>query len=172
MVRKPPNYCPDCGSELQEKHHDGRERGYCQNCSELFFQSPRPTAWTVVHEDEKAAFVRTSDGPWTVPGGFVEVEESAAEGAVRELEEETNLRVSSDQIEVIRTGFYIDDPDDGSLLSICFAVPRSEVTGQMKPKNEIAEVEFCDPNLFERREERIRSVDERRYEVALARTDE
>jgi len=79
---------------------------------------------------------------------------------------------SPDRIELIRSGFQMDDPDDGSLLSICFAVPQSDVAGQMKPENEVTQGECCCPDWFERRDERTRSGDTRRYEVALARAGE
>ena len=45
-----------------------------------------------------SSFDRAGAGLWTYPGGFLEVGESAQEGARRETEEETQLRIEVGQL--------------------------------------------------------------------------
>ena len=170
MTRRAPIYCPYCGTHLDSREIEGRHRGYCRACDEIIFQRPAPTAWLVVYDDRDAVWVRSRRRTsWTVPGGFIEVDESAAEGAARELAEETNLRVAPDDLALLRTGFYMDDPRDGSLLSICFAVAWSDVQGCPRALNEIEDVRRCPLESFAGAEERVRTVDRERYETAMER---
>lgn len=175
MTRRKPFYCPYCGDALERRVFEDRTRGYCDACEEFIFQRPAVTAWTVVVDDRKAVWVNPKDKranrPWTLPGGFLEVDESAAEGAARELREETNLAVPPDDLELLRTGFHMDDPAEGSLLSICFWVLRTHVSGPLRASNEIDAVRSCRLAAFEP-PERVQSVDECRYRAALRQCDE
>jgi 8-oxo-dGTP diphosphatase len=69
------------------------------------YQYPRPalTLDAVVFSKEKdkveVLLIQRGNEPWkgcwAIPGGFMEVEETCEQGALRELEEETGLRLSS-----------------------------------------------------------------------------
>ncbi len=173
MTKRKPNYCPYCGTELVTREFDGRERGFCSTCQEFIFQNPAPIARTVVLDDEKALFVkhapRTADGKWTLPEGFLEVDESAAHGAARELAEETNIRVPPEDLALVRTGHYVENPDEGSILSICFAAERELTTGTPEVGDEPTDVQFRDPQELLERDEQTRSVDLRCLEAAVGR---
>ncbi len=103
----------------------------------------------MVLEGEKVLFVkhapRTGDGKWTLPEGFLEVDESTARGAARELAEETNIRTPPEDLILVRTGRYVENPDEGSILSICFVAERKLTTGNPEVGEEPTEVRFWDP---------------------------
>ncbi len=87
---------------------------------------------------------------WALPGGFVETGESPLEAAVRELEEETGLRVSEHElIDIIHqeSDFY-----GTSLLIIGYHFARYE--GIPEPGDDAGEVRFFErdeipPLVFE-----------------------
>ncbi|MBF0252891.1 MAG: NUDIX hydrolase [Candidatus Omnitrophica bacterium] len=89
-------YCPVCGSELNKKEIDGRERSYCKTCSWVHYKNPLPaTAALVVNDRDEILLIKRKKEPyknaWALPGGFIEIDETLENGALRELKEETNI---------------------------------------------------------------------------------
>lgn len=93
-----PAYCPACGLALEQRilepEHGARlvcPRGH------VTWRNPRLVVGTLPVRGGRVFLARRSIEPgaglWTYPGGFLEVGESAQEGARRETEEETRLRV-------------------------------------------------------------------------------
>jgi len=173
MTKRKPSYCPYCGTELATREFEGRKRGFCSTCQEFVFQNPVPVVRVVVLDGDRSLFIKRGrppdQGKWTVPGGILEVDEPAAIGAVRELEEETHVCVSPEDVEIVRTGFHIENPDDGSILSICFAVDRDYTTGNPSVGDEPTAVSFWNPHTLLNSDEQTRSVDFRCIEAAFKR---
>jgi len=93
-----PAYCPTCGAPVspQVLEDDHRPRLVCPN-GHVTWRNPRLVVGTLPVRAGRVFLARRSIEPgaglWTYPGGFLEVGESAQEGARRETEEETLLRV-------------------------------------------------------------------------------
>ncbi|MBN1798505.1 MAG: thiamine phosphate synthase [Spirochaetales bacterium] len=89
-------FCPYCGNSLVIKFTEGRDRFFCSTCNEPLYENPVPVAACVVFnaQDQVLLVKRSVDpkkGEWCLPGGFVELDESAEQAALRELHEETGL---------------------------------------------------------------------------------
>ena len=93
-----PAYCPACGESLEQRLLDGDHmpRLVCPG-GHVTWRNPRLVVGTLPIRAGRVYLARRSiepaSGRWTYPGGFLEVGESAQEGARRETEEETRLRV-------------------------------------------------------------------------------
>jgi len=93
-----PIFCPACGKLLEERvlEADHRPRLVCPD-GHVTWRNPRMVVGTLPVRDGRVYLARRSIEPaiglWTYPGGFLEVGESTQEGARRETEEETQLRV-------------------------------------------------------------------------------
>ncbi|WP_290810148.1 NUDIX domain-containing protein [Halovivax sp.] len=168
MVAVDADYCPICGAKLGTTTFEGRERRYCPDCDEIVWRNPVPTAGVVVVRDGDRVLVAerapSRDGEWTVPGGYVEHDESASDAAARELEEETGLRVDSSDLRLLATHHNEYPPLGIYTLLIRCVVDRELTGGSPEPGSDVISVEF-------RREEDIedlRMADANRRFVRLA----
>ncbi|WP_415379501.1 NUDIX domain-containing protein [Halosimplex sp. TS25] len=173
MTKRRASYCPYCGTALETKGFEGRDRRFCPECREFVFQNPTPGGHVVVLDGESALLIERGIEPdlgaWAVPGGILEVDEPAALGAARELEEEAGLSVDPDALELARTGLDVDDPDEGSYLSVTFAVERADTAGAVRAGAETTDARFW--SFADLRDSGVltRSVDCRRIEAAVER---
>ena len=98
-----PAFCPTCGAPVSPKllEDDHRPRLVCPN-GHVTYRNPRLVVGTLPIRAGRVFLARRAIEPgaglWTYPGGFLEVGESAQEGARRETEEETQLRVEVGQL--------------------------------------------------------------------------
>ena len=98
-MQKPMKYCSRCGAEVALKvpQDDNRERWVCGRCETVHYQTPLIVVGCVVEQDGKVLLCKRSIEPrfgyWTVPAGFMELGESIAEGAAREVLEEALAEV-------------------------------------------------------------------------------
>lgn len=94
-----PAFCPACGKPVEarvlEANH--RPRLICPD-GHITWRNPRVVVGTLPVRDGRVYLARRGIEPalgrWTYPGGFLELGEAAQEGARRETEEETRLKVS------------------------------------------------------------------------------
>jgi ADP-ribose pyrophosphatase YjhB (NUDIX family) len=99
------NYCSRCGTELVFGPLEGedRERLACPACGHIAYVNPRLVVTTLpVTEAGELVLLRRGIEPgrgwWAQPGGFLEVDETVGEAAIRETLEETGLVVEPGEI--------------------------------------------------------------------------
>lgn len=99
-VRASLNFCANCGTELiaSVPPTEHRERMHCPACGFIAYVNPRLVVTAIpVTEGGEAVLLRRGIEPgygtWAQPGGFMEVDETVTEAAVREVLEETGLLV-------------------------------------------------------------------------------
>jgi ADP-ribose pyrophosphatase YjhB (NUDIX family) len=99
------NYCPSCGTKLTfgEVPGEQRDRLSCPACGHVLYVNPRLVVTTLpITEAGEVVLIRRGIEPgigeWAQPGGFLEVDETVHEAAVRETLEETGLIVEPGEI--------------------------------------------------------------------------
>ena len=99
------NYCTRCGAELQltVPPDEDRERLACPDCGHITYVNPRLVVTTLpVTATGDLVLIRRGIEPgygsWAQPGGFLEVDETVGEAAVRETLEETGLLVQPGEL--------------------------------------------------------------------------
>ena len=118
----PYTFCPQCGSRLEARAIDGRERPACPQCDFVDYQNAKPCVGVLVVDDGKVLLVERAIEPfkgyWDIPGGFLDSDEHPAEGAKREMVEETGLVVELAEV----LGFWVDaySHEGFNTLNICY----------------------------------------------------
>ncbi len=99
------NFCSRCGSSLQFGMVDGedRERLACPDCGHIVYVNPRlvVTVFPITETGEIVLIrrgIEPGKGWWAQPGGFLEVDETVNQAAIRETWEETGLLVEPGEI--------------------------------------------------------------------------
>ena len=81
---------------------DTREREVCKTCGYIAYENPKIVVGSVVAEGGRVLLCRRSIEPragfWTLPAGFLELNETTAEGAMREAMEEANAAITLEGI--------------------------------------------------------------------------
>lgn len=67
-------------------------------CGETGYQTPKLDTRAAIFRDGKILLVQESDGRWSLPGGWVDVDCSVAENAVKEVREEAGLEARAERI--------------------------------------------------------------------------
>jgi 8-oxo-dGTP diphosphatase len=134
-------FCPQCATRLVPRRIDERNLLVCPACGWVFYNNSAPCVGVMVVREhakggqEMAAGVGTPvlqdwevllvrravepfKGHWDVPGGFLESGEHPADGARREVREETGLEIEPTEV----LGFFMDvyGPEQEPTLNICF----------------------------------------------------
>lgn len=90
------NYCSECGNSVTEQipEGDNRLRFVCIQCQVVHYQNPKVVTGCLPFHEDKVLLCKRAIAPrsgyWTLPAGFLENGETAAEGALRETMEEAN----------------------------------------------------------------------------------
>jgi ADP-ribose pyrophosphatase YjhB (NUDIX family) len=81
---------------------DNRERMICAECGYILYDNPKIVVGSVARWGERILLVRRSIEPrygyWTLPAGFLELNESASAGAEREAWEEARARIAIEHL--------------------------------------------------------------------------
>jgi ADP-ribose pyrophosphatase YjhB (NUDIX family) len=95
------NFCPDCGAPINRQipPGDDRSRHVCSSCHRIHYQNPKLVVGVVPEWQGRILLCRRAIEPrgglWTLPAGYLENGETAAEGARRETWEEARARVQN-----------------------------------------------------------------------------
>lgn len=71
-------------------------------CNETGFQTPKLDTRAAIIVDEKILLVQEQDGRWALPGGWVDIDQSVGQNAVKEVKEEAGLDVVAERLIAIQ----------------------------------------------------------------------
>lgn len=96
MQRPPIKHCKNCGSTVEYRlpdDGDTKQRAVCPACGTVHYENPLNVVGTVPYWGEQVLLCKRNIEPrwgkWTLPAGFMELNETVAEGAARETLEES-----------------------------------------------------------------------------------
>ncbi|MGC9363994.1 MAG: NUDIX hydrolase [Fidelibacterota bacterium] len=139
-------YCYICGARTVQRVIEGRQRSYCEKCGVVLYEIPIPSV-AVVLSDRKGRIllvrrrVEPGIGEWCLPGGFIEMGETAPGAAIRELREEIGIKIQAPRLLSVGShlnGYY------GDVLIIGFS---ATIRGDERliPGDDVSEAVFYPP---------------------------
>lgn len=99
---RPIQFCCTCGHAVRQQlpdDGDTRERAICPQCGHIHYQNPINVVGTIpVTEDGRILLCKRNIEPrfgmWTLPAGFMELDETLEQGALRETVEEAGADIA------------------------------------------------------------------------------
>ena len=96
MQRPPIKHCKNCGNAVEYRlpdDGDTKQRAVCPACGTVHYENPLNVVGTVPYWGEQVLLCKRNIEPrwgkWTLPAGFMELNETVAQGAARETLEES-----------------------------------------------------------------------------------
>ncbi|MGH2427379.1 MAG: NUDIX hydrolase [Candidatus Limnocylindria bacterium] len=138
-----PSFCPACGRPVEPRvlEEDHRPRLVCPE-GHVTWRNPRIVVGTLPLLEGRVHLARRTIEPgagrWTYPGGYLEVGESAQEGARRETEEETRL--------LVEIGRLLGAYSRPHVASVTLVYEATVVGGEALPGAETSEVRAFGPD--------------------------
>ena len=95
MLKTPIKHCKNCGGAVVYRlpdDGDTKSRAICTACHTVHYENPLMVVGTVPYWGDRVLLCKRNIEPrwgkWTLPAGFMELNETVAEGAARETVEE------------------------------------------------------------------------------------
>lgn len=121
-------FCPYCAEPYGVLGHVQT----CRACGRIVWHNSAPCAAATVLREGKLLLVKRGIEPfkgwWDIPGGFLQPGEHPTEGAVREVLEETGLRVATGE----PVGTYVDTYGEGGKYTLTTYYQAKVVGGEQR----------------------------------------
>lgn len=138
-------YCPHCATPLQTRTVGDKPRRVCPACDFIYFTDPKVGVGVLVVREGKLLLVRRTMNPergkWSIPAGFIDRGEDPREVAVREVYEETNLRVAIEEL----LDVYYNPPSGQGGASIFILYRGRLLGGELQAGDDADKAAFFDP---------------------------
>jgi ADP-ribose pyrophosphatase YjhB (NUDIX family) len=133
-------YCPNCRCKLKEREIGGKVKLACPRCPYVFWNNPLVVSIGVVPSPDGKGMllikraIPPKIGMYALAGGFLEPREDPEQGVVREVWEESGLRVR-----VVRLLWMVGLPSANEILVF---YECAVVGGELRKSEETSEVTY------------------------------
>lgn len=139
------HYCYQCGSEMEIRFLDNREREACPNCGWVHYLQLKVGAAVIIEQDGKLLLLQRAHEPWAgswmIVAGYVEADEEPKDAAIREVREEASLDVEVGDL--FKTYYYDDDPRGNGVV---FVYKATKVSGTLHLNDEATDARYFAPD--------------------------
>lgn len=139
-------FCPKCGSKNFLIYNEKSKK--CTDCGFVYYFNSS-AAVAVIIENEKGEILvaqRAKDpakGTLDLPGGFVDIHESAEEAVVREVLEETGLSITLPRYLFSIPNIYVYSDFEVHTVDMFFKCNANDFSG-LNAQDDVAELMFID----------------------------
>ncbi len=134
-------FCPYCKEEILFNNYTYT----CKNNHKIYI-NPAPCVSIIPIKDNKLLFskrgIEPRKGTIDILGGFVNVGETIQEAAIREIFEESGLKIKVEKL----IGEYHEEYTPKITYPLCFAYTASIIGGELKAQDDVSELFWVDKN--------------------------
>lgn len=138
-------FCPKCRTEMVLKLN---KKFICKKCGFVHYVNPIPCNTCLIYNPQgELLLVKRKDEPeiglWDLPGGFCELNEDFEMSVIREIEEETTLALTLDDLKYCGSKFSRYLYKNINLYTLCVMFEAKLPIGQVPaPADDAAETVF------------------------------
>ncbi|HLY11876.1 MAG TPA: NUDIX hydrolase [Planctomycetota bacterium] len=142
-----PKFCSRCGAPMSKAvpAGDSRPRHVCATCSFVHYLDPKVACGTIAEIDGRFALIERGIDPrkgfWSFPCGFMEIDETTEQAALRETKEETGLDVRLDGH--LGTYSYPDNFYGGAIVVVVYRA--TILGGTLKADDDCSDAKMVTP---------------------------
>jgi mutator protein MutT len=135
-------FCPKCGKSFTKISARNTQ---CKNCGLDYYVNPRSCNAIIIVDDRKRIlFVKRaidpSKGLWDLPGGFIDIGETAEQSVVREAKEELGVEVGD--VQYLFSGYDRYEYKGLNYHTLGFVFTARIIAGEMKPLDDVGEIQY------------------------------
>lgn len=155
-------YCPKCGSSRFVENNFKSKK--CLNCGFIYYFNSHGATVALILNPLKELLVatRASDpakGTLDLPGGFIDIYETAEEGVAREVQEETGLTVDKTEYLFSIPNIYLYSGFEVHTIDLFFLCHVSD-TSTLIANDDVAKLQFIPLNKLDPEQFGLKSVKE------------
>lgn len=137
-------YCPKCGSDSFLENDFKSKK--CASCHFIYYANIASAVAVIIRNHQNEILVATrafepAKGTLDLPGGFIDMDETAEEAVMREVKEETGLQVSSLKYLFSLPNRYEYSRLEVHTMDLFFECFVSE-SAALKPQDDVADLRF------------------------------
>ncbi len=114
-------------------------------CNEIGYQTPKLDTRAAIFRDGKILLVQERDGLWALPGGWVDVNLSVGESAVKEVREEAGLEATAERVIAVQDRERHNQPRYAYRICKVFVL-CSVLGGRFTPNSETVASGYFSPD--------------------------
>lgn len=138
------NYCPKCGSSHFTNHNEKSRK--CGDCGFVYYFNPSAATVALILNEQNELLVcrrakEPAKGTLDLPGGFIDMGETAEEGVAREVLEETGLIVEEAIYQFTLPNIYVYSGFPVHTLDMFFLCKVTD-TQRIQAKDDVADSFF------------------------------
>ncbi len=135
-------FCPKCGHAFTKM---SSRNTVCGNCGLDYYVNPRPCNAIIITDNKKRILLvkRAIDpfkGLWDLPGGFIDIGETAEESVLREAKEELGVEV--DKIQYLFSGYDRYEYKGLNYHTLGFVFTAQILSGVIQPLDDVGEIKY------------------------------
>ena len=110
-------------------------------CNETGFQTPKLDTRAAIFKEDKILLVKERNGTWSLPGGWVDVNQTVKSNTEKEVEEEAGLKVEATRIIAVQDRNMHNVPPYA--YNVCKIFVLCEIlSGYFQPNSETTESDY------------------------------
>ena len=149
------HFCPKCGSRNFVENNEKSKK--CLACGFVYYFNSSAAVVAVIENEKSEILVATrvadpAKGTFDLPGGFIDMHETAEEAVCREVLEETGLQINSVQYLFSIPNIYVYSDFEVHTVDMFFQCKTNDFSG-LKANDDVSELQFIvrselNPNDF------------------------